>query len=59
MQNEISQVFSSLFPQTLGMTDSASVLGLSLVAPGVLMFVVVFFGRQILRPKWRGYWDAV
>ncbi len=59
MQNEISQVFNSLFPQTLGMTDSASVLGLSLVTPGILIFVVLFASRQLLRPKWRGYWDAV
>jgi hypothetical protein len=59
MQNEISQAFSSLFPQALGMTDTTSILGLSLAAPGLLMFVVLFFSRQLLRPKWRGYWDAV
>ena len=59
MQNEISQVFSNLFPQTLGMTDTASILGLSLAAPGVIMFVILFFGRELLRPRWRGYWDAV
>jgi hypothetical protein len=59
MQNEISQVFSNLFPQTLGMTDTASILGISLAAPGILMFVILFFSRQLLRPRWRGYWDAV
>ena len=60
MQNEISQAFNSLFAQDLGMTtDTTSILGLSLAAPGVIMFVILFFGRQIFRPKWRGYWDAV
>ena len=59
MQNDISEVFNNLFPQTLGMTDTASILALSLAAPGVIMFVVLFFGRELLRPRWRGYWDAV
>ena len=59
MQNEISQLFSNLFSQNLGMTDSNSVLALYLTAPGVIMFVVLFFGRELFRPRWRGYWDAV
>ncbi len=59
MQNDISALFSNLFPQTLGMTDTTSILGLSLAAPGVIMFVILFFGREMLRPRWRGYWDAV
>ena len=59
MQNEISQLFSNLSPQTLGMTDPSSVLGISLVAPGLITFVILFFGRALLRPKWRGYWSAV
>jgi hypothetical protein len=59
MQNEISQAFSSLLPQTLGITDTTSILGLSLAAPGILMFIILVLGRQVLRPKWRGYWDAV
>ena len=59
MQNEISQLFSNLSPQTLGLTDPLSLLGLSLVAPGVIMFAILFFGRELLRPRWRGYWDAV
>jgi hypothetical protein len=59
MQNEISQLFSSLFSQNFGMADSNSVLALYLAAPGILMFVVLFFGRELFRPRWRGYWDAV
>jgi hypothetical protein len=59
MQNEISQLFSNLSPQTLGMTDPLSLLGLFLVAPGLIIFAVVYFGRELLRPRWRGYWDAV
>ena len=59
MQNEINQFFNSLSPDAFGMTDTLSVLGLSLVAPGVILFVVLYFGRELLRPRWRGYWDAV
>jgi len=59
MQNEINELFSNLFSQNLGMTDSTSVLGLSLIAPGVIMFLVIFCGRELFRPRWRGYWDAV
>jgi hypothetical protein len=59
MQNDISQLFNTLSPQTLGMTDPLSILGLSLVAPGLIMFAVLFLGREINRPRWRGYWDAV
>ena len=59
MQNEIAQLFNDLSPQTLGMTDPLSILGVSLVAPGIIMFAVLYFGRELLRPRWRGYWDAV
>jgi hypothetical protein len=59
MQDETSQISSNLSAQTLGMTDPLSIMGLYLVAPGVIMFVILFFGRQLLRPRWRGYWDAV
>lgn len=59
MQNEINQLFSNLSPQTLGLTDPLSILGLSLVAPGLIMFAILFFGHELLRPRWRGYWDAV
>jgi hypothetical protein len=59
MQNDINFLVSNLFPQTLGMTDTSSILVLSLVAPGALMFAILFFGRELLRPRWRGYWDAV
>jgi hypothetical protein len=59
MQNDISATFNSLFSQNLGMTDTTSILALSLAAPGVIMFVIIFFGRELFRPRWRGYWDAV
>jgi hypothetical protein len=59
MQNEINQLFSDLSPQTLGLTDPLSLTILSLLAPGFIMFVILFFGREIMRPRWRGYWDAV
>jgi hypothetical protein len=58
MQNEISQLFSDLSPQTLGLTDPVSILGLSLLAPGLGMFALLFL-LSFNRPKWRGYWDAV
>ena len=59
MQNEINQLFSNLSPQTLGLTDPLSILGVSLVAPGLIFGAILFFGRELLRPRWRGYWDAV
>ena len=59
MQNEISSLFSNLSPQTLGLTDPLSIMGLYLIAPGVVIGVVLFFGREMFRPRWRGYWDAV
>jgi len=59
MQNEINQLFSNLSPQTLGLTDPLSIMGLSLVAPALIIGVILFFGRELLRPRWRGYWDAV
>jgi hypothetical protein len=59
MQQEIAQMFSNLSPQTLGLTDPLSIMGLSLVAPGVIIGAIVFFGREMFRPRWRGYWDAV
>jgi len=59
MQNEINQLFSNLSPQTLGLTDPLSILGVSLVAPGLIIGAILFFGRELLRPRWRGYWDAV
>ena len=59
MQNDIGSLFNSLFSQNLGMTDSSSIMGLYLLAPGILTFVLLFFGRELFRPRWRGYWDAV
>ena len=59
MQNEISHLFNDILPQTLGMTDPVSLFGLCLLAPGGLMFALLFFGREMFRPRWRGYWDAV
>ena len=59
MQNELNQLFTDLSPQTLGLTDPISLTVLSLVAPGFIMFVILYFGREICRPRWRGYWDAV
>ncbi len=59
MQNTISHLFNDVLPQTLGLTDPTSILGVSLAAPGIVMFLVVFLGREFFRPRWRGYWDAV
>jgi hypothetical protein len=59
MQQEIASLFNSISPQTLGMTDPLSIMGLSLIAPGLIMFLVLYVGRELLRPRWRGYWDAV
>jgi len=59
MQNEITNLFNSLSPQTLGLTDPLSIMGVSLIAPGLIIGVVLYFGRELFRPRWRGYWDAV
>jgi hypothetical protein len=59
MQNIIADLCTNLSPQTLGLTDPLSIMGLSLVAPGVILFVILYGGRELLRPRWRGYWDAV
>jgi hypothetical protein len=59
MQNEITSLFNSLSPQTLGLTDPLSIMGVSLIAPGLIIGAVLYFGRELLRPRWRGYWDAV
>jgi hypothetical protein len=59
MQKELADLCSNLSPQTLGLTDPLSILGVSLVAPGLILFVVLYCGRELLRPRWRGYWDAV
>ena len=59
MQNEITNLFTSLSPQTLGLTDPLSIMGVSLIAPGLIIGAVLYFGRELLRPRWRGYWDAV
>jgi len=59
MQKELADLCSNLSPQTLGLTDPLSILGVSLVAPGLILFVVLYGGRELLRPRWRGYWDAV
>ena len=59
MQNEIINLFNSLSPQTLGLTDPLSIMGVSLIAPGLIIGAVFYFGRELLRPRWRGYWDAV
>jgi hypothetical protein len=58
MQNELGQLFSDLSPQTLGMTDPFSIWAMSLLAPGFVMFAILFMLRS-MRPRWRGYWDAV
>jgi hypothetical protein len=59
MQNEITSLFNSLSPQTLGLTDPLSIMGVSLIAPGLIIGAVLYFGRELFRPRWRGYWDAV
>ena len=59
MQNEISDLFNALSPQTLGLTDPLSIVGVSLLAPGFVMFTLLYLGRELFRPRWRGYWDAV
>ena len=59
MQNEITNLFNTLSPQTLGLTDPLSIMGLWLIAPGLIIGAVCYFGREFLRPRWRGYWDAV
>jgi hypothetical protein len=58
MQQEISQFFSFIMPQSLGTPDPLSVLGFSLLAPGIGVFTILFLA-SLTRPRWRGYWDAV
>jgi hypothetical protein len=59
MQNEISQLTTFLAPQNFGMTDPLSIMGVSLLAPGIVMFTLIYVTRQLTRARWRGYWDAV
>jgi len=59
MQNDISYLASLLAPQNFGITDPLSIMGVSLLAPGIVMFVLVYGARELFRPRWRGYWDAV
>ena len=49
MQNEISQLFALISPQNLGITDPASIMGLSLFAPGMVIFTLVYLGRELTR----------
>ena len=44
---------------SLGEYNPSLVLGLSLVAPGVMMFAVIFAIRKVMKVSWRGHWDAV
>ena len=47
MQNDINQLFSSLSPQTFGLTDPTSLTLLALIGPGAVMFPILFFGREL------------
>ena len=58
MQNVIADLANDLSPQTLGMTDPVSILGFSLIAPGLIIFAILLLAGSF-RPRWRGYWDAV
>jgi hypothetical protein len=53
------RVGTNLSLQTLGMTDPLSILGVSLVAPGLIIFIILFLFGGFMRPKWRGYWNEV
>jgi hypothetical protein len=61
MQNETNQFFSDVSPQTFGAVDPHSmlILTLSLIAPGLIVGAILYLGRELLRPRWRGYWDKV
>jgi hypothetical protein len=61
MQNEAAQLYSNVSPQALGVTDplTLSIMVLSLIAPGLIVGAILYFGRELLRPRWRGYWDKV
>jgi hypothetical protein len=45
--------------QTLGMTSPLCVLGVSLIAPGLVSFAILFFFDGSLKRRWRGYWNVV
>jgi hypothetical protein len=51
MQNQISELLA-------GATDPMSIMVMSLIAPGLLIFAILFL-LGFARPRWRGYWDAV
>ena len=55
---DFSSFLSDLAPQTLGMTDPLSILGISLLAPGMIIFAILLL-VGCMKPRWRGYWDAV
>jgi hypothetical protein len=59
MKGFMQSTLGLFFGQTLGSVDPSLIFGLSLVMPAVAMFVLVFGTRQLLRARWRGYWDVV
>jgi hypothetical protein len=59
MQNEIQSLFTMFSPQTIGTVDPLTIFGIYMLAPGVIIFTLVVLGRELFRPRWRGYWDAV
>jgi hypothetical protein len=52
------RLISNLSPQTLGMTDASSTLGVSLAAPGLLAMTLLFL-FAFTRPGWGDCWNAL
>jgi hypothetical protein len=44
---------------SLGETNPALLLTLSLVTPSVILFTIVFIVHKLSKASWRGHWDAV
>jgi len=44
---------------SLGESNPMLLLMVSLVAPSVAMFTIIFITRKLTKASWRGHWDAV
>jgi hypothetical protein len=44
---------------SLGESNPTLLLTVSLVAPSVVMFTLVFITRKLTKASWRGHWDAL
>jgi hypothetical protein len=47
------------FLASIGEYNPNLILALSLVAPSVAMYAIIFVVHKLSKASWRGHWDAV